>query len=185
MWLLVRGSPEPQPALLSLEAMGHLASVKVNYAGVIEFTEKITQGIPWTQWELQLGGTRVLLVARGDCLIGTDLRLAKYQNTSEANRTSELVLPAPKPISARVNHEAREKGGSYFYSINGFGLEPLIPGTENRSKAISSALAKAQQDIEASCSSPDVLATAKKNAEAVLKPAFGAVGWNVQVRWLQ
>jgi len=186
-WFGIKSKPEAPrgPPLLSLEAMGHLATVKVSYANVIEFTEKRTQNIPWTQWELQLGGTSVLLVARGDCLIGTDLRLAKYENTSGVNRTSVLVLAAPKAMSARVSHEPREKGGSYFYAINGIGLEPLIPGSANRLKAISSALGKAQEEIESSCSSPDVLATARQNAEAVLKPAFSAIGWNVQVRWLQ
>src|SRR6478735_3881464 len=74
MWLFganSRKGPPPQPALISLEKMGHLVSVKVNYANVIEYTEKMAQDIPWTQWELRFGGTRVLFVARGDCLVGT------------------------------------------------------------------------------------------------------------------
>src|SRR5512144_2193085 len=94
--------PPPQPPLMSLQEMGHLTSVKVNYANVIEFTERMTQDIPWTQWELRLGGTTVLLVARGDCLVGTDFRLAKYESANETARTAVLVLPVPKPISARV-----------------------------------------------------------------------------------
>jgi hypothetical protein len=175
--------PPPQPPLMSLQSMGHLASVRVNYANVIEFTERITQGIPWTQWELRFGGTRVLLVARGDCLVGTDLRLAEYEETNEAARTTVLVLPAPSPISARVSHDSREKGGSYFYAIDATGLEPLMPGSSNRSKAIESALRKAQQEVELACRSVDVATTAKKNTEEVLKPAFQAIGWKVQIRW--
>mgnify|MGYP003500256188 FL=1 len=73
MWLF---GPRPesklpaQTPLIALEKMGHLVSVKVNYADVIEFTEHRTQDIPWTQWDLDLGGTKVLLIARGDCTTG-------------------------------------------------------------------------------------------------------------------
>ncbi len=177
--------PTPQPPLMSLEQMGHLVSVKVNYANVIEFTEKITQGIPWTQWELRIGGTNVLLVARGDCLVGTDFRLAKYQEVNQALRSAVLVLPEPKPISARVSHDPREKGGSYFYAVTGTGIEPVIPGSANRTKAIDAALNMAQQEITRVCGSAEVLATARKNAEAILLPTFSASGWKVNVHWTQ
>ncbi|MDO5654143.1 MAG: DUF4230 domain-containing protein [Brachymonas sp.] len=179
-------SPPPQqPALVTLEDMGHLVTVKVNYADVVEFTESITQNIPWTQWELNLGGTKVLLVARGDCMVGTDLREAKYQEINRATQSAVVLLPAPKLVSARVNHETREKGGSYFYAITGTGIEPLLPGSDNRAKAIAAALNKAQQNIASTCGSKEVLETAKKNAEAVLLPALSATGWKIQLRWAQ
>ena len=63
-WVAFKPAPPvPPPALLALEGMGHLVSVKVRYANVIEFTQQITQGIPWTQWELRLGGTQVLYLS--------------------------------------------------------------------------------------------------------------------------
>lgn len=176
--------PIPQPPLMSLEQMGHLVLVKVNYANVIEFTEKITQDIPWTQWELRFGGTKVLLVARGDCLVGTDFRLAKYQAVNPSSKSVVLLLPTPKPISARVSHAPRQNGGSYFYAITGTGIEPIIPGSSNRTKAINAALGKAQQEIERVCGNAEVLATAKRNAEIVLLPAFSASGWKVKVQWI-
>ena len=82
MWILGPTKKEPPlstPPLISLEKMGHLVSLKVNYADVIEFTAKQALGIPWTDWELRLGSTKVLLVARGDCTVATDLRAAKYE----------------------------------------------------------------------------------------------------------
>jgi len=170
---------------MSLEQMGHLATVKVNYANVIEFTEKITEDIPWTQWEFRFGGTKVLLVARGDCLVGTDFRLAKYLEVNQELRSAILVLPEPKAISARVSHDLRERGGSYFYAVTGTGIEPIIPGSANRTRAIDAALGAAQQDISRVCISPDVLAMARKNAEATLFPAFSAIGWKVNIRWAQ
>ncbi|WP_339385467.1 DUF4230 domain-containing protein [Acidovorax sp. sic0104] len=186
LWLVLYNKPAaplPPPALLALEDMGHLVSVKVRYANVIEFTQKITQGIPWTQWELRLGGTQVLLVARGDCLVGADMRQARYDAVDPAARTAVLLLPAPTTLSARVDHAPREQGGSYFYAVQGTGIEPLIPGSANRTQAIDAALQRAQQDVERTCEAASTVATAKENAEAVLKPLFSATGWTVQVRW--
>lgn len=185
MWwaVLQPAAPVPPPALLAVEGMGHLVSVKVRYANVIEFTQKITQGIPWTQWELRLGGTQVLLVAKGDCLVGADMRKARYEAVDPATRTAVLWLPAPSTLSARVNHGPRDQGGSYFYAVQGTGIEPLIPGSANRTQAIDTALQRAQQDMERACQAGTTLATAKENAETVLKQLLAATGWSVQVRW--
>jgi hypothetical protein len=186
MWFL---GPKPesklpaQTPLFSLEKMGHLVSVKVNYADVIEFTEQRTQEIPWTQWELNLGGTKVLLIARGDCTIATNLRAAKYQNIDAEKRTFTLLMPEPKPMQIRVNHEPREKGGSYFYTISSEGLEPLIPDSSNRNLAINHSLAFAQKQIERSCNRPQIIALAKKNAENVLNATFQATGWKPTYEW--
>ncbi|CAN7670515.1 DUF4230 domain-containing protein [Acidovorax sp. LjRoot117] len=185
LWAVLHrpAAPPPPPALLTLEDMGHLVSVKVRYANVIEFTQQITQGIPWTQWELKLGGTQVLLVARGDCLVGADMRQARYEAVDAAARTAVLRLPAPVTLSARVQHGPRDQGGSYFYAVQGTGIEPLIPGSASHTQAIDTALQRAQQDVERTCQASSTVATAKENAEAVLKPLFAATGWTVQVRW--
>ena len=101
MWLLVTKPTQKENAqfpMIALEKMGHLVSVKVNYSDVIEFTEKRNFDIPWTQLELRLGGTKVLLIAKGDCMIGTDLRYAKYLNTNTESRTVDVHLKTPKAI---------------------------------------------------------------------------------------
>ena len=82
------------PPVVSVQEMGTLATLRVNYANVIEFNERITQDIPWTQWEFRFGGTSVLLIARGECLIGTDLQAAKYEQILPAAKTATLVLPS-------------------------------------------------------------------------------------------
>ena len=178
-----RKLPPPVAPVISLEKMGHLTSLKVNYADIVEFTEKRTQGVPWTQWELNLGGTRVLLVARGDCTVATDLRNARYESVDAASRTLTVNLPAPRTLVARVNHEPREKGGSYFYAITSHGIEPLIPNSSNREKAVTNALALAQREVERACNTTEVVAGAKKNAEDVLVPAFLALGWKASIAW--
>jgi hypothetical protein len=172
----------PAPALVSVQEMGALVSLKVNYANVIEFNERVTRDIPWTQWELRLGGTRVLLVARGECLIGTDLKQAKYEPSDATTRTATLVLPQPTVISARLNQDANS-GGSYFYAVSSTGIEALVPGSDGQTKAINSALQKGQRDVEASCAKPELIEAARKSALAVLLPTVSATGWKVAVVW--
>lgn len=169
--------------LIALEKIGYLASLKVSYADVIEFTEKRARDIPWTQWDLRFGGTSVVLVARGDCTVGIDLRAAKYGNVNADERTLTVEMPEPRALVARVNHEAKDKGGSYFYAISNRGLETVIPDTSNRIRAINNALALAETEIRRVCSHPEAIATAKRNAEDVLTPTFQAVGWKANFTW--
>ncbi len=173
--------PMPPP-LVSVQEMGTLVSLKVNYANVIEFNERVTQDIPWTQWELRFGGTRVLFVAKGECLIGTDLQRAKYEKSVSADKTATLVVPHPRAISARLNHDAKN-GGSFFYAVSSSGIVALVPGSQEQTKAINSALQKGQHAIEASCAQPALLDAARKSAEAVLLPTLSATGWRINVVW--
>ncbi len=172
-----------QAPLISLEKMGHLVSVKVNYSDIIEFDNDRTLGIPWSQWQVKLGGTKVLLVARGDCMVATNLGGARYKSVDTKNRTVTVVLPAPQPLNARINHDARQKGGSYFYAISSHGLEPIIPDSRNRTEAIDLALGLAQKEVLRSCSQPAVRATARQNAEAVLLASYRATQWTPAFVW--
>lgn len=181
------GRPAPQPPepppLVSLEKMGHLVSLKMNYADVIEFTQPNAVDIPWSQWEVRLGSTRVLLVARGDCTLATDLRQARYENVDNAARTLSVVLPQPAPLQARINHATRDKGGSYFYAVTEQGLQAFIPSAQTRTNAMNKALTAAQQRVEAACGQGAMLAAARDNAAAVLQATLGATGWTPQVTW--
>jgi hypothetical protein len=174
--------PPPEPPVVSVQEMGSLTTLRVNYSDVIEFAEKLTQDIPWTQWELRFGGTTVLLIARGDCNLGTDLRSAKYEQVSAADKTATLSLPAPTLISARLNHDPKT-GGSRFYTVTSNGIAALIPGSEGQTKAMNKALEKGQKDIEVACARPEYFAAARKSAEAVLLPVVSATGWKVKFVW--
>jgi hypothetical protein len=180
MWKFGMKPPPPPAPLMKLEQMGHLVSAKIHYGNVIEFTKE-TAGIPWTG--IHLGGAKVLLVARGDCLIGTDIRSAKYQDVNPQQSTAVLRLPQPKVISARVSHDAKENGGSYFYHTTNSGLEMFTPGTANHDEAIQAAFNLAQKDILQVCGNSETLATARENAEATLSLVFKATGWKVDIQW--
>jgi hypothetical protein len=171
------------PPMLALEKMGRLVSVKVNVADVVEFTQERTLGIPWSAWQLSYAGTKVVLIAKGDCLVGTDLMAGRYEAVDAARRSATLVLPAPKVLQARVNHAPPEQGGSRLYAISNQGIEAIVPGNESRAQAIDGALRLAQTRIEDAGRSADVLRAARESAEHVLQAAFGALGWNVAIRW--
>lgn len=173
--------PAPAP-LVSVQEMGALVSLKVNYANVIEFNQRVTQDIPWTQWELRFGGSRVLLIARGECLVGVDLKQARYEQLAAATQTATLALPQPKVVSARLNHDP-QTGGSSFYEASTNGLVALVPGTEQQTQAMNLALQKGQRDIETSCARPEFIEAARKSAEAVLLPTVSATGWKIAVAW--
>lgn len=170
------------PALEKVQKIGTLTTLKINYANVIEFNKQAVQKVPWTQWKFAYGETRVLLVARGVCLIGTDLQSAIYERMNQKNKTGVLVLPNPKVISARLNHDSKTDG-SYFYTIDNTGISALVAGTEEQTHAINQALQKGQRDIEASCAKPNLIATARKNAETVLLPIISATDWNFTIVW--
>jgi len=175
--------PPPAPPLVSLEKMGHLVSLRMHYSDVIEFTQPNAVDIPYSQWEVRLGSTRVLLVARGDCTVATDLRQARYEDIDERARTLTVVLPQPSPLQARISHESRANGGSYFYAITDQGLQAFMPSAQTRTSAMNNVLATAQKAVQAACSQPTVLNTAKENAAAVMEATLGATGWTPNIVW--
>ncbi|HSK11288.1 MAG TPA: DUF4230 domain-containing protein, partial [Vicinamibacterales bacterium] len=182
---LLRPKEELPPPLLSLEEMGHLASVKVNVADIVEFTENRTFDIPWSSWEVRYAGTRVLLIVKGDCLVGTDLRAGRYESIDHANRTVTLVLPTPDILQARVNHSPPEQGGSRLYSLSNQGIEAFIPGNASRLKAVDAAMRIAQAKVEEAGRSPEVSRAAMQNAETVLTGSFTALGWTARIEWTE
>lgn len=174
--------PPPPPPKLSTEKVGELVTLRLHYANVLEFFQKRAQDLP-LGYELRLGGTRILMVARGDCEISADLRAARYEQVQPEAKTLRVVLPAPRTLPPRVSHAGREAGGSYFYTVSAEGLEVLVPNSANQLAATNNGWAAAETDIGRYCASPQWTAEAKKNAEKVLTPMFTAAGWTATFVW--
>lgn len=179
--LSVNAPHQPSPQL-TLEKVGELVALKVHFADVIEFNESKALGIPWSSWEVKYGGTRVLLVARGDCSIATDLASAKM-TFQDSDKTVLISLAKPRAVSARINHDAREKGGSYLYAASGRGIEVINPSAGARLGAIDKAMAYAQKEVLRSCEQPAMIDTARLNAETVLRVTMQASGWSARFAW--
>jgi len=173
----------PPPPLIAIEKMGQLVSLMVKVSDIVELTENRALDIPWSTWEFRYAGTKVLMIVKGDCSIATDVGAAKFESIDNAKRTVTVVLPAPKVLQARVNHAPPSQGGSHLYAINNQGIEAIIPGSANRTKAIEAALSLAQKKIEDAGKSPDVVSAAKENTEHVLKNSLTALGWSASFKW--
>jgi hypothetical protein len=174
-------APPPPPALITFEKLGELVSLKVNVADIVEFTNTRNLGIPWTNWKFGIAGTKVVLIVRGDCLLTTDLTVAKYDYINTTNRTATVTLPTPSVKQARLNHG---DGGTRIYAISNKGLEKIIPGGDNRKEAIDEAMKLAQQKVDDASRNPEVIHDAKENAERVLKAMYNGVNWNVKIIWI-
>jgi hypothetical protein len=172
------------PEIQTLQRMGHLVSLRVNVSDIVEFTQDRTLGIPWTSWQFPYAGTKVILIARGDCLLATDMRQAKYESVDRATRRLTAILPLPTVLEARLNHDSPERGGSRLYALTNQGIEALIPGQGNRTKAIEGAMKLGQQVVERAGSNPETMRAAKQAAEAVVKASYTALGWNADIKWL-
>ena len=130
----VRPTSKSPPPIQAIDEMGHLVSIRVNVADVVEFTEERSLGIPWTSWHLMYGGTKVLLIVKGDCLVGTDLRAAKYEAVDTVGRNSNGdPARADSPLTPRkaADHVCTR------YPIRHRGHHP---GDSNRTKAIDGAM---------------------------------------------
>jgi len=114
--------------------------------------------------------------------VGVDLKQARYEQLATATQTATLVVPQPSVVSARLNHDPKS-GGSSFYEASTNGVVALLPGTEQQTKAMNLALQKAQRDIEASCARPEFIEAARKSAQAVLLPTVSATGWKIALAW--
>ena len=181
-----RPDPPPPPPILAptiaLEKMGQIVSLRINYSDVIEFSEKTAVDLPFNR-EIRLGSTKALLVAKGDCTIATDMTRAKYANVEPGKRALTIALEMPQPLSVRINHSGRDKGGSYLYSITEHGLVRFIGDDGLRSKAADNVLNKAQTELTRMCTSEPNLANARQGAEAVLRTMYVATGWTPTFVW--
>lgn len=183
VWLLKSRASSPPPLIATIENLGHLVTVRANVADVIRISKPRAMDVPGTGYEIRYGGTTVLLIAKGDCSIATDMRMAKYESIDTSNRTIRVVLPAPTLFSVRVNHAPATQGGSELYELTNDGLEAIIPDDSNRKGAIDKAYGEAEKRIRSACTRPDILGQAKQNTEAILAGLFTPVGWTATVEW--
>ena len=90
----------------------------------------------------------------------------------------------PKPLTIRINHDAKNQGGSYLYTMTNTGLEPLLADSSNQREAIARVFVDAEKKIEQACNQPSVIEQAKTNTSTLLTSMFQAVGWTVKIEWI-
>lgn len=176
------GEKKQGHAEISLEKVGQLVSLKMNYAEIIELDQKATLAI-FGMDTVKYGAVKVLFVAKGDCSVGTDLSSAKIERKEMSpsdTPTVELTLSSPRPLQYRINHDAREQGGSYLYTVDA----ALFSSKTRRAAVIDRAMMAAQDNVKTACGRPAVIASAKLNAETVIRTLFAANGERVIFHWV-
>jgi hypothetical protein len=182
-WWMRPAPPELPPSLATIESMGHLVSVRVRVADIVDFTLPRSISVPGFG-NFDYAGTSLILIAKGDCSIASDLRLAKQRQVNSTAKTLTIEIPSPRLLDARVDHSKPESGGSRIFKIENNGLEPFIPDGSNRTQAVDEAYRKAEAIVAAACTDKARVEVAKKNTEALLSAMYRAAGWNPSFKWL-
>lgn len=125
------------------------------------------------------GGIQAVLVVRGDVEISTDLAAARLEAVDADHRQAYLVLPAPKAVRPRVDHERTR-----IYKIDRSGLWQMIPGEAGERDLVNKALQDAQRLIGEVGAQAELIDQARSRTKEVMMEFFRALGWRVETRWL-
>jgi hypothetical protein len=152
------------PTSVQLERLQYLVSTRVQVADIL---------VGESQW---LQGSWIIL---GDALLAVDMKRARIQDKQSSRRTAVIVLPQPVVLSPRVNHERTQQWD--IKSRSWIPLASMIIG--DRTTMEKQAMLQAQQLVERAAKSHENMAMARQSAEAVMVELFGALGWQISVRW--
>ncbi len=151
---------------------------------VREMAQLVTLRVPISQIRSEslrgyLGGHTLTLAAHGDVLIGTDLEQIQFEHIDHGNKTVVLVLPNPKALYARLNHEQTRIVG-----LNRHGLWVVAFGDAGGRVLTNRAMKNAQRQLDKISSDRNLIMRAQQRAEQILQGLFIRTGWKVTVRWL-
>lgn len=155
------------PTVEQIQSLALLTTVRVDVADV-----RLTTLDGYT------GGIRVAAVIKGDFYLSTDLSQARLESVDVARRAATLVLAEPQVISPRLDHQRTK-----LFAINSYGLWQITPGEGPYTEAVNQTYAEAQAAVEAAAANAEATKGARAQAEAVLGAFFGALDWDVTVRW--
>ncbi len=170
MWRWPGREQQSPHAALTLEQVQELSELVTTRVQVADVQETAIRGY--------LGGRRVLLVVRGDLLIGVDLSRARFEAMDPQGRTAVLVLPQPRVISARLDHEHTR-----IAADESEGVWTVVPGDAGRTATANRAYVQAQRFLAAAAVDGHLIEASKRQAERVLRSFFGGIGWTVDIRW--
>jgi hypothetical protein len=165
-------SPPPPAFLGKPQVLKTLVTLKVPVQVIADAHKEDT-----TLWGLvKTRGVNVVVVARGDVLLGPALENARFVSKDEATHLVVWECPEPTALSPRVDMEH-----SYTFAVDKERMENITDSLTIAAR--DEAFRKGQQMIAEAGNSPEMIAQSKEQAELTLKELFKAVGWNLEVRW--
>jgi len=155
---------------LTIDQVRELTELVTAKLAIADVQETILRG----RW----GGRKIVLVVKGDLLVSVDLSLARFEKMDQQARTAVLVLPPPRVMSVRLDHDK-----THIALDKSLGWWCIVPGDAWRSEAVNVAYAEAQQNLSATAANEGLIDKSRRHAEAVITVFFRDIGWRVTVRW--
>jgi hypothetical protein len=162
------GTSDQGLTIEQVQALSSLATMRINVADVVE-----------SDVSGYTGAMKAAIIVKGDVLLGVDLSQARLESVDRAGHTAVLVLPQPRPIELRLDHER-----SRVCVLCQTGLWQLAPGGgRTTAEVIDRGYREAQRIIARAGDDPSLVPRARRHAEQAISAFFGATGWVVSVRW--
>jgi hypothetical protein len=176
--LLTPVSPDAKPAIATVTSAGPTIERVRELSALTTLRVDVADAFV-TELRGRTGGTTVVLVVRGEVVIGVDLAGARFESVDGQGRSAVLALPQPQVQFARLDHERTKLVGVWPG-----GLWTIVPGgADADAAAVNAAYREAQRAVVGAADDPELAGRARRQAEAVLRTFFGALGWDVRVRW--
>lgn len=148
------------PTVTQLESLGQLVAMKVYVADVLTGEGQ---------------GYRGSWLIKGDALISIDLSRATVVEADTKIRRARIILPQPKVLSARVDHERSKTWDVKKTTWVPFGGD----GDALRDQA----MLQAQKLVGFTAGSKENMDHARGSAEKVIEGIYRMVGWQVVIEW--
>jgi hypothetical protein len=151
------------PTIIQLERLSEFATVRVHVADVLE-----AENPSW--W----GTIRGAWLIKGDALLSVDMERAKVVNSDKEARKITVLLPQPRVIQPRVDHN---KTVMYDWQ------KGLLRSTDVAKEVWAQAMKHAQRLVEQVAGEPEEVDLCRRQTEAALKQIYSYAGWDLQVQW--
>lgn len=158
---------QPSPTIEQVRQLSALVTTKVEVADVQE-----------TEIKGLTGGIKAAILIKGDLLLAIDLEQARFESLDTQAKNAVLVLPQPKVMSPRLDHEKTR-----LFGLSEAGLWVLVPGDAAEVALLNQAYRKAQEVVAGVGHEPKLIDQAKGQAERVLIGYFEAIGWRIKILW--
>lgn len=148
------------PTVTQLESLAELVPLRVHIADVLVAEGESYRG----SW-----------LVKGDAVISVSLKGARIESRDDSRKTALIVLPPPRVLQARVDHERTK---TWNVEKNSW-----VPFVGNPDRLRDSAMQHAQKLIEEAAREEKNLDYARQTAALVLKSMYRLNGWDVDVQW--
>lgn len=148
------------PTIMQLQSLGELVVLRVSVADVLEGKGE---------------GYRGSWLIKGDALISIDLRQSRFQSADHENKKLIVILPPPKVIQPRVDHDRTRT-----WEVKKM---TWIPFGGNPDKLRDTVMQEAQNLVNFACNKGEIDDQARSNTILLLTHMYRFIGWDAEIVW--